>query len=118
MWDTLRKALPGVDDGICGMYALRGLRDGALKNVQVNMAAEVQLIYGPHLTLGRLKSSLYYKVVRCREANDLVRDAAAKFAPSEKLVTAQEAMRRQVCTTRPRETAPVPWEMAAASFSA
>ena len=59
----------------------------------VNIAAEVQLIYKPYLALGRAKSHLHYKVVRCAAPGELVRDAATKYKPSPKMAAAEKGIR-------------------------
>ena len=74
-------------------HAIDALQKDAMADTPVNIAAEVQLIYKLYLSLGRVKSHLHYKVVRCAAPSDLVRDAAAKFKPPRRLVAACEAAR-------------------------
>ena len=78
-WRNLQESLPAVGDRPALGYALDALQKDAMADTPVNIAAEVQLIYKPYLTLGRTKSHLHYKVVRCAAPGDLVRDASAKF---------------------------------------
>ena len=92
----MKDALPGHTDRKYTEHALKGLRCEKLGDVEVNIAAEVQLIYAPFLRRGRIKSHLHYKVVRCKSANELVRDAAAKYTVSEEEAACIEEIRRIV----------------------
>ena len=93
-WDALVEALPGEADRKYSNNVINGLRLDDMAEIPTNIAAEVQLIYEPYLKLGRVKSHLHYKVARCKEAGELVRDAAGKFELGEKLVDAIESCRK------------------------
>ena len=94
-WDDMAMSLPAAADvkyatNVCRAYS--GQLDD-MSEVPVNIVAEVQIIYEPYLRLGRIKSSLHYKVARCRESAELVRDAAAKFVLPVEMVEAIEWVR-------------------------
>ena len=62
----------------------------------LNMAVECQFIYQPFLEQGRKYSHLPYKVMRCAEPLELVRDAA-KGGESKELSQAIEACSSLFC---------------------
>ena len=97
-WLALKATLDSTSDRARVGFALDALVDGnkGCRNVECKIAAEVQIIYKPYLTLGRLKSSLYYKIVRCSAAAELVRDVASKYEKAAGYHDAEEACRRVV----------------------
>ena len=95
-WRYLMESLPAEGDHSGLGCAIEALQKDAMADTPVNIAAEVQLIYEPYLTLGRKKSHLHYKVVRCAAPSDLVRDAAAKFRQRPKMVEAQKVVEELV----------------------
>ena len=57
-----------------GSSPLITLQKDSMADTPVNIAAEVQLIYKPYLTLGRVKSHLHYKVMRAASPEALLHD--------------------------------------------
>jgi hypothetical protein len=57
--------------------------NASVPGAEVCIAAEVQLIFEPYVRLGRKKSHLPYKVVRCERPSELMRDAASKSKAEE-----------------------------------
>ena len=97
-WEALRLSMDSTSDRARVSFALQSLvdEDKGCRDLECKIAAEVQIIYKPYLTLGRLKSSLYYKIVRCSAAAELVRDVASKYEKAAGYHDAEEACRRVV----------------------
>ena len=102
-WNELRASLPGQSDRARTDYALGALRAADCRAMPVNIAAEVQLIYEPYVTQGRIRSHLHYKVVRCRAANELVREASSRYEKSYENIAAVEAIRKIVPPQQQRQ---------------
>ena len=86
----------------------------------LNIAAEVQLLYKPYLSLGRKKSHLHYKVLRCKTAGELLRDANKKVAPHHLTTTGLTRLFMALCAlaqydqwsrTDLRGPLPVTWQV-------
>ena len=67
-WLALKATLDSTSDRSRVGFALDALvdEDKGCRDVECKIAAEVQIIYKPYLTEGRVKSHLYYKIVRCK----------------------------------------------------